>query len=208
MSVYKTEQEEFWAGEFGDEYIERNIGEAAVASNLYLFSKMLQRASKINSVLELGANIGLNLRALKSLLPEAELAAVEINQKAVQTLQGWGKAEVYLESIFDFSPSRQWEFVFTSGVMIHLDPDMLPSVYDLMYRASSRYIGVIEYYNPTPVTIPYRGHDGKLFKRDFAGELLDRFQDLSLVDYGFVYRRDPNFMQDDPNWFLLEKRGK
>ena len=46
----------------------------------------------------------------------------------------------------------------------------------------------------------------KLFKRDFAGELLDAFPSLDLVDYGFVYHRDPNFPQDDMNWFLLEKK--
>lgn len=204
---YKTEQEAFWAGAFGDEYVERNAGEALIASNLYLFSKMMARSGKITSALELGANIGLNLRALKGLFPHAQLAAVEINQNAAQKLKEWGKAEVYQESIFDFIPSRQWDFVFTSGVMIHINPEMLSSLYDLMYRASSRYIGVIEYYNPTPVGISYRGHENKLFKRDFAGEILDRFPGLSLVDYGFIYHRDPNFPQDDPNWFLLEKRG-
>lgn len=140
------------------------------------------------------------------MLPDAELGAVEINKSAVQELEVFGGAEIYHNSIFDFEPKKQWEFVFTSGVMIHINPEMLPAVYDLMYRASARYIGVIEYYNPTPVAIPYRGHDDRLFKRDFAGEILDRFEDLVLVDYGFIYHRDPNFPQDDPNWFLLEKR--
>jgi spore coat polysaccharide biosynthesis protein SpsF len=28
---------------------------------------------------------------------------------------------------------------------------------------------------------------------------------LKLADYGFVYRRDIRFPQDDINWFLLEK---
>ena len=65
---------------------------------------------------------------------------------------------------------------------------------------------IAEYYNPTPVEVKYRGHDGRLFKRDFAGEMLDRFPDLKLVDYGFNYHRDHNFPQDDGNWFLLEKR--
>jgi spore coat polysaccharide biosynthesis protein SpsF len=64
-----------------------------------------------------------------------------------------------------------------------------------------------EYYNPSPTAIPYRGHADRLFKRDFAGELLDRFPDLRLIDYGFAYRRDPAFPQDDITWFLLEKRG-
>jgi pseudaminic acid biosynthesis-associated methylase len=74
-----------------------------------------------------------------------------------------------------------------------------------MYRAATRYLLVAEYYSPKPVEIPYRGHTGKLFKRDFAGELLDRYPALRLVDYGFVYHRDSLFPQDDTNWFLLEK---
>ena len=82
----------------------------------------------------------------------------------------------------------------------------MPQVYDLLHQLSKRYICVIEYYNPAPVEIPYRGHSGKLFKRDFAGELLDRFRDLRLLDYGFVYHRDNNYPLDDLTWFLLEKR--
>jgi len=82
---------------------------------------------------------------------------------------------------------------------------MLPRVYDLLHLASQRYICMVEYYNPSPVTIPYRGEANKLFKRDFAGEMLDRFSDLRLVDYGFSYHRDNNFPQDDLTWFLLEK---
>jgi hypothetical protein len=37
--------------------------------------------------------------------------------------------------------------------------------------------------------------------------MLDRYADLTLVDYGFYYRRDPIFPQDDISWFLMEKRG-
>ena len=74
-----------------------------------------------------------------------------------------------------------------------------------MFQSSHRYICIAEYYNPTPVEVPYRGHQNKMFKRDFAGEMLDKFQDLRLLDYGFVYHRDTQFPQDDVNWFLLEK---
>ena len=65
---------------------------------------------------------------------------------------------------------------------------------------------IAEYYSPNPVVIPYRGHEDRLFKRDFAGDMLDQFADLSLVDYGFTYRRDPDFPQDDISWFLLQKQ--
>ena len=32
--TFKTEQEAFWAGDFGTEYIQRNQGDALLASNL------------------------------------------------------------------------------------------------------------------------------------------------------------------------------
>ena len=82
---------------------------------------------------------------------------------------------------------------------------MLEQVYEKMYACSKKYILIVEYYNPNPVSINYRGHEDKLFKRDFAGELMDKFPDLTLRDYGFVYHRDLTFPQDDMNWFLLEK---
>jgi spore coat polysaccharide biosynthesis protein SpsF len=91
------------------------------------------------------------------------------------------------------------------GVLIHIAPDQLAAVYEKLYQVSRRYILIAEYYNPTPVSIPYRGHADRLFKRDFAGEMLDRYPALELVDYGFVYHRDPLFPQDDMTWFLLQR---
>ena len=35
--------------------------------------------------------------------------------------------------------------------------------------------------------LPNHGHQEKLFKRDFASEMLDRYRDLPLVDYGVVF---------------------
>ena len=64
---------------------------------------------------------------------------------------------------------------------------------------------IAEYYNPSPVSISYRGHKDRLFKRDFAGEFLDKFSNSNLVDYNFHYHRDKNFPQDDITWFSIEK---
>lgn len=202
---YQTEQERFWAGEFGNRYVERNKGGQLVAGNLALFSKILARTEPVRSVIEFGANIGLNLMALRQLLPEADLSAIEINQKAVEALRRQEGINVYPQSILDFSPDRTHDLALIKGVLIHINPDMLPHVYDLLHQTSQRYICVVEYYNPSPVAISYRGENDKLFKRDFAGEILDRFSDLRLVDYGFSYHRDNNFPQDDLTWFLLEK---
>ena len=42
--AFGTPQEEFWAGEFGTAYIERNQGEQLLASNLSFFSQALRQA--------------------------------------------------------------------------------------------------------------------------------------------------------------------
>jgi len=203
---FKTDQEEFWAGEFGDAYIARNAGEELIGSNIALFAKILARCPKVESLIEFGSNIGLNLRAIRTLLPKVELDAVEINYNAVKQLQAWGGVrQIHHRSILDFEADRKWDAVLIKGVLIHTNPDYLPQVYDTLFRASKRYILLIEYFNPTPVEVEYRGHRRRLFKRDFAGEMLDRYASLHIMDYGFVWRRDPVFPQDDATWFLLEK---
>jgi spore coat polysaccharide biosynthesis protein SpsF len=202
---YQTEQEEFWAGEFGSQYIDRNRSDSLLASNLALFAEILSHTRAADSVLELGANIGMNLRAVQQLQPDAELTAVEINADACEELTKIDGVTAHHESILEFEAERQYDLVFTKGVLIHLDPEMLQQVYQKMVDIADRYICVIEYYNPAPVEILYRGHRGRLFKRDFAGELLDGWN-LDLLDYGFVYHRAHKFPQDDLTWFLLEKK--
>lgn len=204
---HTTEQEAFWEGDFGNEYTDRNRGAGWIAANTAFFSKVLASTKKVQGVLELGSNIGLNLMALRYLLPEAKLSAVEINKKAASELRAnLPDVDLHVNSILEFKPNATWDLVFTKGVLIHINPDKLPHVYDLMYQASSRYLLVSEYYNPKPTEVTYRGHTGKLFKRDFAGDMIEKFHDLFLLDYGFVYHRDANFPQDDMTWFLMEKR--
>ena len=201
-----TEQEVFWETDFGDDYTDRNRVPESIASNISLFSKVFGRTGPVESLLELGSNIGLNLAAIRQLLPKSKLSAVEINQKAANELSAnLPDVDLYRTSILEFEANDQWDFVYSKGVLIHINPDRLPDVYDLMYSASRKFIFLAEYYNPSPVELSYRGHDAKLFKRDFAGELMDRHADLTLIDYGFVYRRDNLFPQDDLTWFLMEK---
>jgi len=203
---FKTEQETFWAGEFGNEYIGRNDAPELVAANLSLFGEILQHTHGIESVIEFGANIGMNLRALHQLLPTASLSAVEINAKAIEVLRTLGYVDARHESILEYLPPDTHDLAFIKQVLIHIEPGHLPAIYDALYASSRKYLCIVEYYNPTPVSIPYRGHSERLFKRDFAGELLDRFPDLRLVNYGFKYHRDSVFAYGDQTWFLLEKQ--
>lgn len=204
---FKTEQEYFWAGEFGTEYIQRNQSDALLASNLNFFSQALRAAHRPQNCIEFGANIGMNLKALQLLHPGIEAHGIEINAEATKRLaQLIPPAQTHHCSILDFEPARQWDLVLIKGVLIHINPQELPTVYDKLFQSCGRYLLLAEYYNPAPVSIPYRGHTDRLFKRDFAGELMDRHPSLRLLDYGFAYRRDPNFPQDDITWFLMENK--
>ncbi len=203
---FKTEQEKFWAGDFGDEYINRNKSEEYLASNLNFFSKAFNQIGRPKSLIEFGANIGMNLRAIKLLFPNIDLFGIEINKTASEELAKYIRNEnVFNGSIFDYLPNQKFDVSLIKGVLIHINPNMLNDVYSKLYESSSKYILVCEYYNPSPVTVNYRGHSDRLFKRDFAGEMLEKYSDLKLVDYGFCYKRDKAFPQDDVTWFLLEK---
>ncbi len=204
--LYKTEQEEFWAGKFGSEYVQRNQGDQLLASSINFFSRSLKMTNNIQSCIEFGANIGLNLNALSILYPKKELYGIEINKDAGKELSKViSKSHIFQTSILEFDNNIKCDLVLIKGVLIHINPDELLKVYSKLVDASSRYLLIAEYYNPSPVSIPYRGHNDRLFKRDFAGEILDKYPEFSLIDYGFLYHRDLNFPQDDITWFLLEK---
>lgn len=202
---YQTEQENFWANEFGNDYLARNAGEKLISSNIALFSKILKNCSSINSIAELGCNIGLNLIALNRLNKQLNLRGYEINENAAKAAREEHIAEIVNTTVVEpLNANTTFDLTFTKGVLIHINPEMLPAVYQNLYDLSHRYILVCEYYNPTPVSVDYRGNSDRLFKRDFAGEMMKKYQ-LKLVDYGFNYQHDRYFTNDDSTWFLLSK---
>lgn len=140
------------------------------------------------------------------LIPNISATAIEINEKAALECSKIENAKVINDSIFNFSDDCKYDLTFTSGVLIHINPDKLDDVYQKLYEYSNRYILINEYYNPTPVTVNYRNNSDRLFKRDFAGEFMDKFKDVELIDYGFIYHRDKFCPADDGTWFLMRKR--
>lgn len=204
--AYATAQEDFWAGDFGDSYVDRNQGEAHIAARTALWSQILRSCGPVNSITEFGANIGLNTEAFRRLLPRAALHAVEINARAVDQLRARGDVDVHQGSLLNTAPQSVADVAVACTVLIHIAPDALHQAYQQLARAARRAVVICEYYNPTPVNVTYRGHDQRLFKRDFAGEFLDAHPDFRLADYGFQYHRDPNFPVDDFTWFVLQRR--
>ena len=204
----ETNQETFWEGKFGNEYISRNQSTDIDSANLQLFTEIFSKLLfKPKSLIELGANIGNNLKAIKTICPSCKTIGVEINSTAAEILEKSNFCDITInETLFDIDSSQFISDIsMTKGVLIHINPKLLDKAFEILYKSSKKYILLIEYFNPTPVEVVYRGHKDKLFKRDFAKDLMKRYDDLNLIDYGFKYNGDKLFPQDDLTWFLLSK---
>jgi spore coat polysaccharide biosynthesis protein SpsF len=199
-----TEQEIFWQEEFGNDYTDRN-NDDLIKNNKNLFLKILKDIS-IKSVFEIGCNRGLNLQAIKSIDEDISLNGLEINNYAYNILKQTNLCEhLYNDTVFNYNDTKTYDMVFTKGVLIHINPNKLNETYQKMYELSSKYILIAEYYSRDVREIVYRGNNNKLFKRDFCGEIMSKYPDLKLKDYGFIYYKDPVYPLDDITWFLLEK---
>jgi pseudaminic acid biosynthesis-associated methylase len=204
-----TDQVSHWQGDFGDLYIDRNAADAKI---LEIRTEMWRRILKPldtspTSILEVGANVGTNIQALAGLV-DAELHAVEPNEKARTILADAGVIpadHVHAGIASDLPlPDGEVDMAFTSGVLIHVNPDDLAASCAEIHRVSRRYIVCVEYFNPTPVEVEYRGHTGLLFKRDFGAFWMDQHPDLELIDYGFFWKRATGL--DDLTWWLFRKK--
>ena len=201
-NIKKTEQEIFWETDFGNKYVKRNNKSDRI---LTIGKDLISNKVLINEVLELGANIGLNLDAIKRIYPKVKTYGVEINKLAFNI--GKKKHKFYNKPILNFKSKKKYDLVCSVGVLIHQNPKHLNAFYNKLYSLSKKYIYLSEYFNPTPVMVKYRKNKDKLFKRDFAKELWIKFPKLKLIDYGFYWKEDPKLKNncDNSNWFLFQK---
>jgi pseudaminic acid biosynthesis-associated methylase len=198
------EQELFWKNKFGDNYTERN-NDLLLINKIELFKKIFKNIN-VDNLLEIGCNRGLNLEAINNINKNIGLNGIEINEKAFTMIKNKNICNsIYNKSIFEFENVDNYDLVFTLGVLIHINPERLNEVYTKMYNLSNKYILIGEYYSRNVQELIYRGHQNKLFKRDFCNEIMSLYPTLKLIDYGFIYHRDPKYPLDDITWFLLEK---
>lgn len=202
------ETEEFWRGSFGDEYVARNANDKLLKSKEWMLRKALAPMfhAKPQRVIEFGANVGLNLRALARIeaFSTCEFAAVEINHLACETLRGYHGLHVHEVSMLDKARpwGKKYDLSMAVGVLIHQDPADLPAAYAALHDSSRRFIFMAEYHSVEPREISYRGHSGKLWARDFCSEFMAAYPDLIRVDYGYIDRHDTN-PQDSINWYIF-----
>ncbi len=194
--------EALWEGEFGNAYVDRNRG---AGDNRAQFWRALLDKYPARRVLEVGCNLGGNLRWITEKVPPQEVYGVDINLKALALLH---EQLPHVNGLY--SPARELPFrdrwfdlVFTMGVLIHQPESTLPLVMAEIVRCARRYILCGEYFAEQPTEVPYRDQPGALIKRDFGAIYLSLFPALTLLEKGFL-SRDQGW--DDVTYWVFEKQ--
>jgi pseudaminic acid biosynthesis-associated methylase len=193
--------ESLWADDFGDEYARRNTG--AGDGRDAFWTRLLQE-HPVETALEIGCNVGANLRWLSGLLPSRAVWGIDINESALQTIR---KRLPAINAVW--SPARDLPFrdrtfdlVFTAGVLIHQPESTLPLVMAEAVRCSRRFVLALEYFAGETTEVRYRGNEGALFKRDYGRLYQELFPDLQPVADGAL-GADEGW--DDVRWWLFRR---
>jgi pseudaminic acid biosynthesis-associated methylase len=193
--------ERLWADEFGDAYVERN---AEAGEGRDAFWHALLERHPIATALEIGCNVGANLRWIDGKLESRAVWGLDINESALRAIR---RRLPGINAVW--SPARElpvrdraFDLVFTAGVLIHQPESTLPLVMSEAVRASKRFVLALEYFSADTTEVPYRGQEGALFKRDYGRLYQELFPELELVEGGEL-GADEGW--DDVTWWLFAK---
>jgi len=210
-----TDQIQQWSSKFGKEYTERNPHTTEVMDELYkkqfgltrteLNLTFLGNFDRSIKILEVGSNVGAQLQGLQK-IGFKNLYGIEIQSYAVEVSKQHTKNINLIQgSAFDIPfKDSYFDLVFTSGVLIHINPDDLSIAIREIYRCASEYIWGFEYYADKRSEIQYRGHRNLLWKDNFAKLYLDKFRDLELVKEKHIKYIDNDNVD---SMFLIKKRN-
>lgn len=205
-------QREFWLGEFGDSYMQRNNNIEKINDDYkketgitveQVFQKFFDKVDKNSKILELGCNIGLNLGMLQK-MGFTNLCGVELNEKALVIAKKNNKNITFINSsIEDFESDETFDLVFTAGVLIHINPSILDSVIRKVTNLTHRYIFGFEYYSDNLVEIKYRNHQNTCWKQNFPllfqklspslqviKEEKFHYKNSNLIDVAYLLQKD------------------
>ena len=208
-----NEQINFWKGDFGDEYVIRNLGDFNLMykekfgiTRTELNQKFLSVLSKDAKILEVGCNRGIQMQMLKK-MGYSDLTGIEINENAIALAREDKNLCIMESSAFDI-PFKDdfFDLVFTSGVLIHIAPENLEKAIREIIRVSKRYIFGVEYYSDHCEEIEYRGNKNKLWKNNFPKLFLKYDSDLRLIK-----NKKLKYLDDSGNVnmvYLFKKNGQ
>ena len=213
--IEMTKQMEKWSGDFGKEYTDRNAFSLEELDTLYkskygvtrtqLNQRFLEGMDRSIRVLEVGSNVGNQLLCLQS-MGFVNLYGIELQSYAVELSKARTKRINIIEgSAFDIPyKDGYFDLVFTSGVLIHINPSDIVWALREILRCTREYIWGFEYYADEHIEIIYRGHQELLWKADYAKLYLQQFEDLRIVKEERLKYLDSDNID---TMFLLKKIG-
>ena len=92
---------------------------------------------------------------------------------------------------------------FTSGVLIHVEPDSLETALSELGRVSSKYVLMTEYYSKHLQEVEYRGQNEMLWKADYGELFMKQNPGWRPVEAGFFWDKLTGF--GDSNWWVFKR---
>lgn len=183
----RTQQADVWNGEFGRKYIERHPETAAGfdafrrevqygETQTELFERTIGHLDRSSRILEVGTNIGLQLRILREMGFE-NLYGIDVHEYAVRRCRREAPELNVVEGDALDIPFKDdfFDLVFTNETLVTIPPEHVERAMDEIVRCSRRCIWGLEHYDDEYTEIEYRGRDEMLWKTDFPGMYLDRY---------------------------------
>lgn len=175
-----TDQIKVWTGEFGRAYTERNRFADAEAFNQLYITRYGRNRDELNRewlsflpkdarILEIGANIGNQLEALRR-IGFSNLYGLEVQRYCVtEAKRLHPEVDIIEGSALDI-PFKDgfFDLVFTNNVLIHIAPTDLPILMREVARVCRGHVMGFEYYAPEFTNINYRGNTNLLWKADYS----------------------------------------
>ena len=187
-----SKQTQAWLSHFGVEYTDRNLMTTTEMNLMYkkqygvsrfdMNKEFIGGLDRDIKILEVGANIGLQLMFLQQ-LGFQNLYGIELSSYAIELSKEKTKnINIIQVNALDIPfKDKCFDLVFTSGVLIHINPEELYIVMREIHRVTKTYIWGFEYYADKYTQIKYREGGGTtdlLWKADFPKIFCCEFEDL------------------------------
>jgi pseudaminic acid biosynthesis-associated methylase len=208
-----TVQAKRWDGEFGRQYTDRHPetvegfnklrkNEQYGTTQLALFKDHFGELDRDLRILEVGTNIGIQLRMLCE-LGFHRLYGIDVQRYALEkcvnhnTEFGIAQADALHLPFSDDS----FDLVFTNETLVMIPPEHIETAMQEIIRCSRKWIWGLEHYADEYTEIEYRGRDRMLWKANFPAIYSEQHDGLELIK-----RRQLEFLENDNQdvMFLFE----
>jgi len=132
-----NEEHEGWGGKFGDKYTKRNpklsdFHYTNGKTRLELTKDFLDKLPRDISILELGCNRGNATRIIHD-MGFTNITGIDINVNAIIQIEKDFPEYIFIHSsIEDYPPTKKFDLVYTSGLLIHIHPNNIESTINKM----------------------------------------------------------------------------